>query len=76
MFIFGLFGSLTSNNTIAVLIVVSLFSSVHLRALCASGPHLLLQLVLSDHSEVEASCQSQWQHHPLPSHLFKAGRGQ
>lgn len=76
MFVFCLSGSLTSNNTIAALIVVSLFSSVYLRALCASGPDLLLQLLLSDHPEVEASRQSQWQHHPLPGHLYKTGRGQ
>ena len=39
------------------------------RALCASGPHLLFQFILSDYPEVEASHQSQWQHHPLPGHL-------
>lgn len=56
--------------------LVSPSSSIHFRALCASGPHLLLQLLLSDNPEVEASHQSERQHHPLPGHLSKAGWGQ
>ncbi|TNM88030.1 hypothetical protein fugu_006251 [Takifugu bimaculatus] len=40
-----------------------------IQSLCASGPHLLLQLLLSDHLEVETSHQPQRQHHPLPGHL-------
>lgn len=59
-------------HKMAVLTIVWLSSFTHLRALCASGLHLLLQLLLSNYLEVETSHQSQWQHHTLPSHLPEA----
>lgn len=62
-------------HEMAVLTIVWLSSFTHLRALCASGFHLLLQLLLSNYLEVEASRQSQWQHHTLQSHLPEAARG-
>ena len=47
------------------------------RSVGASGPHLLLQLLVSDHPEVEAPHGAQRQRHPLPGVLPEAegGRG-
>lgn len=53
----------------------SISSLIH-RAHGPSGSHFLVQLLLPDYSQVEASSKSQRQHYPLSGHLSQAGGGQ
>ena len=46
------------------------------RTLSPAGPHFFVQLLLSDHPQVETSQWPQWQHHSLPGLLPAPARGQ